>query len=370
MRPSSLSLTLHALVRRLWCVAGCAFLVVAPAADAQVESAAAAGADAAWQTLLGHEIPRGVAKSTNAAPSTAAQAAERAALVAHFNTLADEAAAFGKNYPTDPRRGAAAAIEAKGLLKAAFLGDTSRAARTDAVVNQVEQDASLPSRVRLEVVSLAEHLLLRQVAKNSGELNAARESSARYLIKSFPQESGGYLALLSAIEADGDAAKIAAGAQEIERSTAPFEAKSRARVLANRYALLGKSLADVANTALGRGNFFEAARQRRVLLYVWATWSPNSIAYARQALAKLPSDVLVLGYNLDRDVTAARAVAAAERLPGTHYYDGKGLGSWLSLLLSVDAAPLVYATDQSGVIVEVAAQRRDLASVFPPLKAN
>lgn len=343
---------------------------LALALDLNAQSAAS-DADRDWQALQDRLVPAanktaraGVMTATATVPN------EKAALIAQTTAVADQAQAFRARYPKDARAGAASVIEARELLKAALLGDTSRAARTDSAVSRVEADKTLPSKSRFEIVALSEHLLLRKVAKSSAEAQVARETSARYLMQSFPRETGGYLALVGAADATSDRKKVAAVAAEIERSAAPFAAKGAARVAAGRHALVGKSLADVANTALGRGNFFEAARRQRVVLYTWASWSPNSVAYAKTAFAKLPKDVLVLGYNLDRDVAAARALAAREKLPGRQYYDATGIGSRLSMLLFLNTAPLVYATDEKGVIIDVAGQRRDLAAFLSFNRTN
>lgn len=329
------------------------------------------GAARSWQNLLDHQVPALAKRATRTTPrTTQEQAQERAELVAHYGSLADEAKGFRDSFPDDGNVKVAKVIEAKSLLKLAFLGENSRSARTNALVTDIEKDTALPASVRYEVVALAEHILLRQTAKNPREGRVAHETSARYLIKEFPTEAGGYLTLLSAADASSSKAKVMAVAQEIEKSSAPFAAKGAARVTANRYALIGKSLADVANTALGRGNFFEAARKRKTILYTWASWSPNSIAYAKSAFAKLPKDVLVIGYNLDRDTDTAKRTAKTEKLPGEQYYDENSVGSKLSLLLSINAAPMVYVTDDNGVITEVAAQRQDLDALLTPKKAG
>jgi uncharacterized small protein (DUF1192 family) len=334
---------------------------IAPNASAQ---ATGDGAAQSWQKLLEKQVPAVAKRAVRSTPrSPEEKAQERTELLAHYTALADDAKLFRATYPDDANARLAKALEAKSLLKLAFLGDTSRSARADVLVNEIEKDTAIPVQVRFEVVALAERILLRETAKNPREAQQAHESSARYLIKEFPAEAGGHLTLLSAADASSDKARVWAIAQEIEQSSAPFVAKGAARVAANRYALIGKSLANVANTALGRGNFFESTRNRRTVLYTWASWSPNSIAFAK-TLAKLPDDVLVIGYNLDRDVDAAKRTAKTEKLPGEHYFDGNGIGSRLALLLSINAAPLAYVTDDTGVIVEVSAQRRDLVALL------
>ncbi len=314
-----------------------------------------------WQALQERRIPALAKKPARTTPKTAQeQAQERQELVAHYSSLADAAKSFRESFPEDANGKAALVIEADSLLKAAFLGDNTRASYMDTLVNDVLKDTTISSQARYGIAAFSDHLLRKKNVRSSGDARIADEASARYLIKEFPAEEGGYLKLLNNADASGDRARIDSAVQEIEASPAPFAAKGAAQVVAKRYALIGKSLADVANTALGRGNFFEVARGRKTLLYTWASWSPGSLDFAKDVLSKVGKEVLVIGYNLDRDVEAAKEVARKEKLPGTHYYDNAGLGSFLTLLLSFNSAPLVYMTDQNGVITDVAAQRRDI----------
>lgn len=324
-----------------------------------------------WQALQERRIPALAKKPARKAPKTAQeQAQERLELVAHYSSLAVAAKSFRENFPEDANGKAALVIEADSLLKAAFLGENTRAAYTDSLVNEVLRDTAIPAQARYSIVAFSDHLQRRKNVRSSGDARIADEASARYLIKEFPAEEGGYLKLLNNADASGDRARIDSVVQEIEVSPAPFSAKGAAHVIAKRHALIGKSLADVANTALGRDNFFEAARSRKTLLYTWATWSPGSIELAKNVLSKVGGDVLVIGYNLDSDVETAKEVARKEKLPGTHYYDSAGMGSFLTLLLSLNGAPLVYMTDGNGVITDVSAQRRNILAVLGAGRAN
>lgn len=334
-----------------------ALFVLAPALLAQ----SANPSDSAWSALLDRALPPSARAPVRTAPRSAAQQQqERSEQLTHFLAIAGEARSFGETRASHAK--VAKVLEAKSLLKAAFLGDKSREVRMHALVGEIERDQSLPARDRFEVVALAEHLMLREVAKSPAQARVAREESARYLMREFPGEVGGYSALLGGAVGAGDPAKVRAAAQEVLDAPAPFAAKAQARILIGRYELVGKSLADVANTALGRGNYFEKTRDKRVLLYTWATWSKSSIAYAKEVLAKAPAGVLVIGYNLDRDVAGAKRAATKEGLPGEQYYNEGGPGAWLALLLKLDTAPLVYLTDARGVIRDVAGQRGEITA--------
>jgi len=325
--------------------------------------------DSEWRSLNGRALPPSARAPAGTAPRGAAQQAqERQEQLTHFLAIAEEARIFGRDHADHAQ--VAQVLEAKSLLKAAFLGDDSREARRQALVSEIEGDKTLPTKDRFEVVAMAEHLLLRELAKDALQARLTREESARYLMKEFPEERGGYAALLGAADIAGDRAQVLAVAREVLDSPAPFAAKAEARVLTGRYELIGKSLADVANTALGRDNWFEKTRGRQVLLYTWATWSQRSIAYAKELGVRVPPGVLIIGYNLDRDAAGARAVAAREALPGEHYYNAGGVGAWPALLLKLNSAPLVYVTDEKGLIREVAAQRSKIETLFPAVSGR
>jgi hypothetical protein len=319
-------------------------------------------ADREWKGIEARGLPeagRLPARGESRTPQQRAQ--DQNAIRAHFLATAVKAMSFREKHPRHEKVSEARLLEAKSRLRAALLGDESQQARIQSLVGQVKGDTSLAGKDRFEVVAMAEHLLIREVAGNREEAAIARENSARYLIKEFPDEAGGYTALLAVAEATGDRASIRNAAKEVIHGAAPFAARARAQVLLDRDDLIGKSLADVANTALGRDNFFEQCRGRRVLLYTWSSEVPQSIAYAVKVVAGTPEDWLVIGFNLDRDVADAQALAGEMALPGQQYFNDSGIGSWLALLLKLNHAPLVYVTDEQGIIRDVGAQRGVLA---------
>lgn len=337
------------------------FLLMVALATAQQ---AARDADAKWNTLQQRALPAvGVAGFRGAqggARSEAQRRKDNEDLAAYFRGVADEAKAFREQNDGHAKAREARLLETRSLLRAAFLGDKSQGKRLQELVAGVEGDSSIPSKERYQVIALADHLLIRELARNSAEAKAARLDSARYLISHFPSEAGGYLGLLSAADAAGAAQARGAAQEVLAAPDAPFAAKAAARNLIARHELVGKSLADVANTALGRDNFFEQARGRQTVLYTWSAASPGSLAFARQVVAKLPAEVLVIGYNLDRDTKAAEQTAKQEKLPGVMYFNEGGSGAWVALLLKLDAPGLAYVTDKAGVIREIAGQRSDL----------
>jgi len=323
-------------------------------------------AESRWQKLK-NRLPPPSARLDSPNPGGPKTPAERqqkrGELIAHFRALAADAGVFRDQNASHAKAPEAKALEAKSLLKAMLMGDKASEAQAMELAAAVEKDRAVSSRERFEVASLAELALVRTFQGSRQDRLAAQKLSAAYLVSEFPNEAGGHLSLLGAVELGGSRSDLKLVAREIiESEHAPFVAKARAQILLERYELVGKSLADVANTALGRGNFFEQCRGRQVLLYTWAAWSRSSIQFAKEIVSAAPAGVLVIGFNLDRDLAAAREIAGKESLPGEQYYNEGGIGSWVALLLKLDSAPLVYLTDDNGVIRDVAGQRNDLAA--------
>lgn len=319
-------------------------------------------ADTNWRELEARQLPsmaRGRLKDDE--KTSAERKQEMEGYKNHFLTVANDAKSFRDAYKDHSKSARARLLEATSLLKAQMLGAQGHEERASILVEALKGDVSLSRDERYAMLMMAEYLLVRSVARNSTDAPFARKESARYLILEFPEQAGGYLSLLQVADATEEATKVRFVADEIRASPAPFAAKAQAEILVERYALIGKSLADVANTALGRDNFFEKCRNRRVLLYTWSRESKHSMRYAREMVERAAPGVLVVGYNLDRDIAAAKAAAAAQKLPGHQYYNEGGIGSQLALLLKLNATPLVYLTDAHGIIRDVNGQRGKLA---------
>ncbi|MBA4136604.1 MAG: hypothetical protein C0518_04730 [Opitutus sp.] len=282
---------------------------------------------------------------------------QRASIIAHFKEVAQELAQFQIEFPHAPQSKLAAVEEARGLLRAGFLGDAESQKAGISLVERLRLDPEIPDETRFQLEAVAEQVLVRTVAKTQGEAVAARENSARYLMSRYPNQSGGYELLLSVVDTSDDDFKIREAVREVLGSNAPFAAKAKATILQERLALVGKSLADVANTAHGRNGFFEKYRSERVLLYTWATWSRPSVEFAQKLRAAQFGGARLVGFNLDEDVAAAKALAESERLPGDQYFDQASVRGRLALLLKLDRTGRVYFTNAAGVFIDVAAER-------------
>jgi hypothetical protein len=278
--------------------------------------------------------------------------------------VAASAKKFQADYPTDSRKSAARVVEARNLLKAALVGDQTQRQNAFVLADELKADLTVDPAARFDVAFLQQQVLVRAFTSNLDEYFAASELSARGLIKDYPDQSGAYEWLLTSVAGMEDDAKLAAVAQEVIRSAPPFRIKARAVIIAERFDLVGRSLPDFANTALGRDNFFEQARTRPTVLYTWDATNPDSIAWAADLEKLIPSKFLVIGVCLSPDVRTAAQVARQMSLSAVQYYHEAGPGSFLATRLKLHEPGLIYVTDSAGRITTVSAKERNLASLL------
>jgi hypothetical protein len=284
-----------------------------------------------------------------------------------FKKTADEAKAFRQKYPKHLKAAEAKKLEATSVLNSVLAGDNSEESRAMALVADVRRDTSLPASARIQVVELAEVVRLLPVMGDSEKLMAGRLESARRLIEEFPQESGGYEALLRVAENQPNRAKSTALAQELITLPAVAPLKAAAQAILDRYGLIGRSLTPIATTVLGEVNAIGAAHGRPVLLYTWAMWSPGSVIDAKNLVQTVPAGVALIGINLDQDVARARLHAQQESLPGEQIYDERGFESPLARALKVTASLPAYVTNANGEILEIASESGDVAAKLIPV---
>lgn len=274
---------------------------------------------------------------------------------------ADAAKAFAEAHPEHAKATEAKQLEAKSLLRAAMAGDSSRVDRAKALIAEIRRDARLPAKERVEVVALSEFVRIRPLSTNRVQFEAEHEKTARALIAEFPSESAGYQALLQfGINTDNPSKLIALAKEIVASPTAPAEAKIAAEQVVARHALVGKSLANLASEATVEATPFELARGRPAIVYTWTSDSRSSHSLAKTLASLAGRDVLLIGVNLDTDRAAAESVAAAEKLPGSLYYDAAGADGVLARSLFLTHAPLAYVTNASGILCEVSGHRGHL----------
>lgn len=336
-------------------------LALLGAGHLSAQTGAATAADKKWEELQARlkpaPAPRQSQASRIAVPAEAAREQETRRLF----QVADAAIHFSAEHSSHPKAKEAGRIAARSLLQAALAGNASRVGEAKALVEEIRRDQSQPAGDRLDLSVLAEAVRLRPQAGNRREFLAAHESSARALIGEFPREPGAYRALLRAAQnhpLDSEAIRIA---RDLVAMNPPAEVAAEARAFLDRQALVGRSLAALAAPVAGRDNPFAETKGRGFVLYTWSVAQPASVQAGKQLAGRLPPAAVLVGINLDEDVAAARALVAAEALPGRQLYDARALAGPLAQALKLDRAGQVYVADRQGLLRSVSAHQGDLA---------
>jgi hypothetical protein len=342
------------------------FLAIVASATAQVSDAAGtrsetrARSDQDWNSLQALVLAGD--SRLDSSRETTTREATQAKQRSEFLALAEQARKFQADFPTDERGKAAYLLETRTLLKAALVGDQTQRKRAFEMAEAVKSDRSVTTDVRFDVAFLEQQVLVRSFTSTKEDYLAASAVAARQLISEYRLQNGGYQWLLVTAEDARDDEQLAQVAQEVSKLDVPFRARARAAVIKERLELVGKSLADFANTALGRDNFFEQSRARRTVLYTWSAADPDSIAWATDLEKKIPADTLMIGVCLSTNVATAKAVSHQMGLTALQYYSEGGVGSFLALRLKLSRPGLIFVTDASGTVVTVTAREDNVVS--------
>jgi hypothetical protein len=187
------------------------------------------------------------------------------------------------------------------------------------------------------------------LAAAAGDLHLAPakiENLSRGLIREYPQEIASYQALY-ALCRSSDAKTALRLANEICNSSAPEEIKTEARLIRDRFNLVGKSIKDkLGSTVVSK---IEKANSP-LIIYSWASWGPGSIDLGRMIQARRFEAVAVC---VDESVENAAKVASRTGMGGLLVYDVKGLKGDVASALKFTGAGQIYLVDKDGVIRDV-----------------
>jgi hypothetical protein len=120
-----------------------------------------------------------------------------------------------------------------------------------------------------------------------------------------------------------------------------------------QYCKLGSECATITAATRLKLAGFDVGKHvgRVVVLYSWSVRSPGIIAAAKQWGRR--AGVQLVGVNLDRDTTAARALVEKLAIPGMHFFDGGDLNGPLAQELKLTSRSSVYLVSPSGVLDDV-----------------
>lgn len=330
-----------------------------PPVSANNPPPAMSAADQKWARVRALMAPPPYIAPSGQAQGLEAQALAKQQQAQQYLRTADAAKAFAAEHPDHSQAKEARRVAAKSLLQAGMIGELSREREAKQLVEEVRRDQAIPAKARLELVSLSEIVRLRPLMKDRVKFLAAQEKLSRELIVEFPQESDAYETLLRVAEnqpKDADAIRLA---REVVAMPASADIKAAAQTLLDRHALVGQSLAAIAESALGKDNPISKVKGRGIVVYTWATFSPSSMNVSKHLAKSVPPDTQLVGINFDSDVAVAQAKAASEGLPGELIYDARGFESPLAQALKFKRLGVVYVANRKGVVRSISAQRGD-----------
>lgn len=313
---------------------------MAPAGGA-VQRSATANAGAAWNQLsMAYQAASGSAPNGN---SPTAQSSLQ---------CADLAKEFYTRFAGRPQAVQARKIEILLLANAIYGGKTTSLARIAAATQAFRSDLTIPAADRAEVAAAFEFSRVNAQGQSAAAAASAREAVARSLIKEYPDQAPGYMALLAqAMQHDDETAR--AMVLEVANSAGPGDVRTQAGLLANRLDLVGQSIDRVLGTDLNEDPKNGWLPGKPVLVYFWASWSPDSLALGEMLSGRNLSAANIVGVCIDRNLAAGAAAAAAHRIAGQLIYPKGGKDGALAVRLGATGTPLVYLTDGNGQFTDV-----------------
>jgi len=262
--------------------------------------------------------------------------------------LADQARDFNQQFPQDSHAREARKLEITALLGATIDGNPATEARLQAAALAFEGDIGNSESDRAIVAGFHYFHLASQNIKQPADEPVLFEGVARRLMQEFPGQPQGFESLLTLAYRAGEAQSRAL-ASELAGSAAPDHVRAGAQKLLTQLALKDQPLSSVAPALAG------ALAGKPAVIYVWASWSPDSLALAQMLGTRQLDSATWIGLNVDDTSAqgAARQASAAGRFPGQQTYDDRGMDGALAATLGVSRVPWVCLVDSQGVIRDV-----------------
>jgi hypothetical protein len=186
--------------------------------------------------------------------------------------------------------------------------------------------------------------------KDRGPLMEEHERQALGLLGEFPNEPGVFEYFIG-IARNSDAAKARALVQRVLLMPASAAQKEQARAIQARLDLPGSSpaleWADDRAVARRASDY----RGKILVFFVWASWAGESERGAASIAPAIKAGVELVSVNVDTDIQKGQNARRRLTLPGTDYFDERGLQAPLPLQLKADKVPAVHVVDSNGVYV-------------------
>ena len=223
-------------------------------------------ADEQWAAL---KIKAEQSRGTNTAKAGVATNS-KAQKASDYLTQATQLQEFIANNPNHAGSAEARQMAAVALSMAAMNGDETQDQRRAQLILEVRNDLKLPVEKRFEAVAWSKQVeVARSKPTSRAAFLSAHEKAGRQLIEEFPSFSGGYESLLG-VARDSEPSQGRRIAQELVNMAAPEEIKSSARLLVERFDLVGRSLSEVLAT-VGAESLSAKTTGRVTIVYSWSS---------------------------------------------------------------------------------------------------
>ncbi len=171
-----------------------------------------------------------------------------------------------------------------------------------------------------------------------------------------PDAAEAVLQLAIALEFSGDADKAMPWYRKIVTDFPETAVAPKAAGAARRLGSTGKAVPLSGTTLNGQKVDLAAlrGRSRWVVVYYWASWwqpCKADMQQLRQLKTRHGADLVLLGVNLDQDVTDARKAASAWGADWPHLYEKGGMESRLANEMGVITLPTMLVVDGSGRVL-------------------
>lgn len=268
-----------------------------------------------------------------------------------FVAAAAKANDFYTKNPNHANAGDAKQIEAVSLLRAVQTGAVTEEPKALRLAGAYRADKAQPSANRYAVATLMVQMdVQKKKIKDLPSLMAEHERQAVNLLGEFPNEPGVYDTFLG-IARNSDPVRARSVAQRVLLMPAPAAAKEQARAVIDRLDMPGSAPALEWVDESGASRRIGDYKGKIVVFYLWATWSPDSVAALSTVAAAIKPGVELISVNVDSDLTKGKDAKKKTVLPGGSYSDDRGLQSPLPLQLKADQVPAVHVINAKGVYV-------------------
>ena len=260
---------------------------------------------------------------------------------------------FQTRFPKDANAGEATTRERQVLVSLSQWADSDAEKRLSELEAVQLKNPSVTPQERFEIRR-------GQVERAGRRQNPEeREKAVRELIKEFPNSGDAY-AMLLPLGADESNPHTKALAEEVIKSSASEDAKSRAKSLLKKIDAVGKPL-DIKFTALdGRDVDLAKMKGKVILIDFWATWCGpcvGEIPHVKAAYSKLHEKGFeVIGLSFDGEKGKLEQFVKEKEMTWPQYFDGKGWQNKYGVEFGIHGIPTMWLVDKKGNLRDLSAR--------------